>query len=207
MRSAIATYIEEFRSGISTILLAGETSLVNTLENQWRLEKLRNSIREKVQTLDNERSSLEESLSNEKQDRTNKIVLAFTIMGIASVTAAIVTLSPLSDWIETQRHSSSYLTQVFFFIITTIIIIVLTVILVTKWYEITRWIKLNQELREYKNFMKKIRNTGTLSSEDGNKLLKEANEAYNKRKISRSQSKKLIDEVSLRIEMNSLSGN
>jgi hypothetical protein len=207
MRSAIATYIEEFRSGISTILLAGETSLVNTLENQWRLEKLRNSIREKVQTLDNERSSLEESLSNEKQDRTNKIVLAFTIMGIASVTAAIVTLSPLSDWIETQRHSLSYLTQVFFIIITTIIIIVLTVILVTKWYEITRWIKLNQELREYKNFMKKIRNTGTLSSEDGNKLLKEANEAYNKRKISRSQSKKLIDEVSLRIEMNSLSGN
>jgi DNA-binding MarR family transcriptional regulator len=195
MRSAIVTYIEEFRSGINTILLSGETSLVKTLENQWRLEKLRESIRVKTESLGNERVSLEQSLLNEKQDRTNKIVLAFTIMGIASVTSAIVTLSPLSDWIEKENHFLSYFSQVFFFIITTIIVISLTVVLVTKWYEITRWMRSNQELRRYRKYMKQIIHSKESTSSHTSSLLREINDAYNKNKITRSQNKKLVSEI------------
>jgi hypothetical protein len=202
MRSAIVTYLEEFRSGINTILQSGQTSLVNTLENQWRLEKLRQSIRNKVQSLDSERSSMEQSLLNEKQDRTNKIVLAFTIMGIASVTSAIVPLSPLKDWIATQHHSLSLLTEVFFFIITTLVIISLTVILITKWYDINRWMRSYQE---YRKILKDIKGTRKLAPQQALMLLRgisieAVKDAYNKRKITRSQYKRLIDEISLRIQ-------
>lgn len=204
MKSAILAYIEEFRSGINIILFLGETSLVNTLENQWRLEKLRESIRNKIKSIDNERLSIEQALLNEKQDRTNKIVLAFTIMGIASVTSAIVTLSPLSDWIKTEHHFISLLTEIFFFIITTIAIISLTIILVTKWKEITRWIRTCKETKLYHNYMKKINGARNLTSQETISLLRrEVNGAYTDRKITRSHHKRLID----RIEWISTRGN
>jgi hypothetical protein len=204
MKSAILAYIEEFRSGINIILFLGETSLVNTLENQWRLEKLRESIRNKIKSIDNERLSIEQALLNEKQDRTNKIVLAFTIMGIASVTSAIVTLSPLSDWIKTEHHFISLLTEIFFFIITTIAIISLTIILVTKWKEITRWIRTYKETKLYHNYMKKINGARNLTSQETISLLRrEVNGAYTDRKITRSHHKRLID----RIEWISTRGN
>jgi hypothetical protein len=211
MRSAIVAYIEEFRSGINTILLSGETSLVSTLENQWRLEKLRESIRYKLQSLNSELSSIEQSLSHEKQDRTNNLVLAFTIMGIASVTTAIISLSPLNEWVD--KLGPLLEPDFFFFIILTIIIIFLTVILITEWHTFARWIRsYREQKREYSKYMKKINVTGQLTPQEAIPLLHEiriedVNDAYNRRKITRLQHKKLIDEVSLHIKKLRTDGN
>jgi len=86
---------------------------------------------------------MEQLVITQKQDRMNIISSAFTIMGIASVTAAIVTLSPLKNWLENETIKVSpffTLNEILLFIITTIIIIGIAITIIFKWQDIKHWI-------------------------------------------------------------------
>ena len=78
-------YMEELQTGINNILRAGSLSFINTLERHWRLDKIEQNNRKKLESLNAQRSSFEQTLISYKQDRMNTVSTAFTGMGIAAV--------------------------------------------------------------------------------------------------------------------------
>ena len=142
VRPAVSVFLQEFQCGISTILHAGAPFLVKTLEGQWRLDKVEENIRNKLESLNNERSAREQSTITQKQDRMNIISSAFTIMGIAGVTAAIVALAPLNHMLENGIKFWLFPTvdQLLFFMVATTIIIGPAITIIFKWHDIKHWI-------------------------------------------------------------------
>ncbi len=204
VRPAATVFLEEFRSGINTILHAGAPFLVKTLESQWRLDKVEESIRNKLESLNKERSALEQSVITQKQDRMNIISSAFTIMGIASVTAAIVSLYPLNTWFKQEiKLSPSFIpNEILFFIITTIIIIWIAITIIFKWHNIKHWIYYKYKSWKYvRKFRKEIKSlTPKLTEEKDLKqqlgiVRRKVKDLFYKKKISKSQYDKLEKEI------------
>lgn len=221
VRPAVSVFLEEFQCGINSILHAGEPSLVKTLESQWRLDRMEESIRNKLGSLNNERSAREQSVITEKQDRMNIISSAFTIMGIAGVTAAILTLSPLSTMTEEQINIWAFFKGEIFkghiiaFIITTIVIIGLAITIIFKWHDIKAWI--DHKIGAWKDIDKnrKEMKRAFLKLEEGRykkeeyykelgKLRRKAKDLFDKGKISRSQHDKLKKEIEQYLEKSAL---
>jgi hypothetical protein len=205
VRPTGTVFLEEFRSGINTILHAEAPSLVKTLENQWRLDKVEESIRNKLESLNKERSALEQLVITQKQDRMNIISSAFTIMGIASVTAAIVTLSPLKKWLEEETLKfPPFFTfnEILLFIITTIIIIGIAITIIFKWHDIKRRIynKYNS-WNEVSRVKKEIKKIDSKLEEEKEKLKqlgmvrRKVKDLFYKKKMSKSQYNKLENEI------------
>lgn len=195
VRSAATVYLDELQSGINAILHAGEPFLVKTLENQWRLDKVEESIRNKLESLYNQRSAMEQSLVTEKQDRMNVISSAFTIMGIAGVTAAIVALSPLNKWLEQESNFWSLFNQVMFFIVATIVIIILALTIIFKWRDINHWIYYKiSSWNHVRHYKRRIKNPLTLEQNLG-VIKREVKDLFDRKKINRSQYLKLEKEI------------
>ncbi|MDQ3838956.1 MAG: hypothetical protein M3297_06775, partial [Thermoproteota archaeon] len=114
IRSASITYLEQFRSGINIILQCDQPSLVDKLEKQWRVEQLEKNIHNKLHSVEKERSSREQSILTDKQDRLNKTAFIFTIISLASVMAAVVTLSPLKSIFNENTHGFEMTSQLSF---------------------------------------------------------------------------------------------
>ena len=203
VRPAATVFLEEFRSGINTILHSGAPFLVKTLESQWRLDKVEDSIRNKLESLNKERSALEQSVITQKQDRMNIISSAFTIMGIASVTAAIVSLYPLNTWFKQEiKLSPSFIpNEILFFIITTIIIIWIAITIIFKWHNIKHWIYYKYNSWNYvRKCKKEIKSLNPkLTEEKDLKQLgivrRKVKDLFYKKKISKSQYDKLEKEI------------
>jgi hypothetical protein len=207
VRPTATVFLEEFRSGINAILHAGAPFLVKTLESQWRLDKVEESIRNKLESLNKERSAMEQLVITQKQDRMNIISSAFTIMGIASVTAAIVTLSPLKSWLqdETIKVPPFFtLNEILLFIITTIIIIGIAITIIFKWHDIKHWI-----YRKYNSWngvrkvKKEIKNLHPKLEEEKEKeklkqlgiVRRKVKDLFYKKMISKSQYNKLENKI------------
>jgi hypothetical protein len=220
IRLGISVFLEEFRSGIGTILLAAAPYLAETLKSQWQLNKVEENITSKLESLNNERSAREQSLITQKQDRMNLISSAFTIMGIASVTAAIVALYPLNKMFRPgeinstpQLYGTSLggpswgLDELTFFVIATVIIIGLAIGVMFKWHEIKRllYVKGNSWKHVYDN-KHDIRNISLKLAEERSKevysemgsLKRKIKDLFDKREISRSQYEKLMNELEQR---------
>ena len=200
VRPPATVFLEEYRAGINAILHAGAPFLVKTLEDQWRLSKVEESIKNKLESLNNERSAIEQSTIMQKQDRMNIISSSFTIMGIASVTAAIVALSPLNKWLEEEKSLLPFLSinQVIFFILTTIIIIGLTITIIFKWHDIKRWISHKitswNYVHKYRNKIKSL-DPETIKKEELGLVKREVKNAFNRGKINKSQYYRLQNEI------------
>lgn len=208
VRPAVSVFLQEFQCGINTILHAGAPFLVKTLEDRWRLDKVEESIKNKLESLNNERSAREQSVITQKQDRMNIISSSFTIMGIAGVTAGIVALSPLNHMLENGINFWLLPTidQLLFFMVTTTIIIVLAITIIFKWHDIKRWIHFRRNSRklvhkyqkDIRSFYQKLAeghyNKENYLEEIG-KTRRKAKDLFDRRKISRSQHAKVEKEI------------
>lgn len=208
VRPAVSVFLQEFQCGINTILHAGAPFLAKTLESQWRLDKVEENIRNKLEALNNERSAREQSVITQKQDRMNIISSAFTIMGIAGVTAAIVALYPLNRMLEPGVKFWLFPTidQVLFFILTTSAIIVLAIAVIFKWRDIKHWISVRRNSRKLTHrYQKDIRSyywklaQGQYSRENYyeeiGKIRRKTKDLFDRRRISRSQHAKIEKEI------------
>lgn len=201
---AAITYLEEFRSGIDAIIHSGQPSFVKTLEIYWRTEKLEEEIRKKLDSLHKERTDLEQSLATDKQDRLTTISSAFTIMNIASVTAAFVALSPLGDRLKGEHDFMSPMNQIFIFIFATVIVISITLLLTQRWNEISRRRRHKQRSNKLtRAFINQIKNPPVkarrLTIEEEQRRLevikREIQSLSGERKIDRTQVRKLKREI------------
>ena len=204
--AATVTYLEEFRSGIDAILHSGQPSLVRTLEDYWRIGKLEEDIRSKLYTLHKEREALEHSLVTNKQDRLTRISSAFTIMNIASVTAAVVALSPLGEKLRGEQNLMSISNQVFIFIFATLAVISITVVMTHRWNEICQKIQIRNTIgsflltNKYKNQIKNPPEEArplTRNKEERRleTIKREIQNSFSERKIDRSQFRSLKGQI------------
>jgi hypothetical protein len=128
-------------------------------------------------------------------------------MGIASVTAAIVTLSPLKSWLqdETIKVPPFFtLNEILLFIITTIIIIGIAITIIFKWHDIKHWI-----YRKYNSWngvrkvKKEIKNLHPKLEEEKEKeklkqlgiVRRKVKDLFYKKMISKSQYNKLENKI------------
>ena len=125
LSSASIAYREQFRSGIKTILETDQPFLADSLEKHWRFEQLDKNIYNKLDSIEKQRLAREQTVSANKQDRLNNMAFIFTIVSLASVMAAIVTLSPLKKIFHEDSSSLDMTSQLFFVILMTVIIIAL----------------------------------------------------------------------------------
>jgi hypothetical protein len=212
VRPVATVFLEEFRSGINTILHAGAPFLVKTLESQWRLDKVEESIRNKLESLNKERSAMEQLVITQKQDRMNIISSAFTIMGIASVTAAIVTLSPLKNMLEKETLKvPPFFTfnEILLFIISTIIIIGIAITIIFKWHDIKHkiyhkyyaWNEVRNVKKDVRKVKKDITNLDPKLEEAKEKMKhlgivrRKVKNLFYKKMMSKSQYNKLENEI------------
>jgi hypothetical protein len=209
VRPAVSVFLQEFQCGINTILHAGAPFLVKTLEGQWRLDKVEENIRNKLEALNNERLAREQSVNTQKQDRMNIISSAFTIMGIAGVTAAIVLLHPLDRMLEPGVKFWLFpaVDQVLFFILTTSAIIVLAIGIIFKWRDIKHWISSRRNSRKLLNGCQNdiiscclnLAAQGQYNREnyyaEVGKIRRKAKDLFDRRKINRSQQAKIEKEI------------
>jgi hypothetical protein len=133
IRTFSRRYLEQYRSGIKTIIHAGEISLVDELENAWHLQSLQDTILLKLDSLEKELLSREQALLVQKQDRFTNIVVIFTIISLASVMGTMITLSPLKDVLEGNKEFLLY-RPLFFVLSSTALVILGTLYLVMKAY-------------------------------------------------------------------------
>jgi hypothetical protein len=196
VRPASIAFLQEFQCGINTILQAGAPFLVETLESHWRLDKVEESIRNKLDSLNSERSAREQSVITQKQDRTNLISSAFTIMGIASVTAAFVGFSPLEGMVK----------EVTIFLGITIGVIVAAIFMISRWHRIKQWFYYKSSSRKSISDYRKEISSLEVELREGRyrreqyleelgKLKRKAKDLLDKAKINRSQYAQLEKEI------------
>jgi hypothetical protein len=204
IRLAMLVFLEEFRSGIKIIFHASAPYLAETLEGQWRLDKVEESVRNKLESLHNERSAREQSLITQKQDRMNLVALAFTIIGIASVTSAIFALYPLEHMFEPEANGAFSLDELKFFIIITIIIIGLVIATMFRWHEIKHKLYRRSSWKYMYDYKQDIRDLYLKLAEEGydddeehlklGALKRKIKDLFDKGKINKSQYEKLMKE-------------
>ncbi|MER5176552.1 MAG: hypothetical protein ABJB76_07055 [Candidatus Nitrosocosmicus sp.] len=198
---ASTVYLGELQSGINAILRAGSLSFVKTLENHWRLDKIEENIRKKLESLYGQRSSMEKLLISDKRDQTNNITLAFTAMGIATVIAAVVGLSPLNSFINGEKHIWPMLDQISIFIILTIIIITITIGIILKGKPIGR--AAVYEIKSKKiiaNYNKNLKNINTQNKKENHKqelgkIRKQVKNSLDKEVITKLQHDKFKSKI------------
>lgn len=197
-------YMEELQTGINNILRAGSLSFINTLERHWRLDKIEQNNRKKLESLNAQRSSFEQTLISYKQDRMNTVSTAFTGMGIAAVIAAVVTLNPLKSWIIDHRSNLPQYDEIYVFIILTILTIVITIWIIWKWKSIRNYLSSKaNSFRKGHVYSKRIKEQLNANSQDERerckqelgKIRREVRDSFDKSEISGSQYDKLRNRI------------
>jgi hypothetical protein len=162
-RYAAIRYLEQFRSSES-LLQSGHPSLLNKLENQWRIKQLEDKIENKMQIIQKELSSEEQSLVRNKQDRLNKVVAIFTGLSVVIVVSELTKLPPLTT-ATTDNFRVSYFTEDLF-----IIVVASAIALIA--YIISKYkVMVHEKIRNYK-YQWKIKKAINKKSEDRLKKLK-----------------------------------
>jgi hypothetical protein len=113
VRSITVKFLEQFRHFFKLTTKSPKTHnseevlLFKKIEQQWQLNDLAKDVRNRLDLIEKELSTREQSLIAKEQGRLNKIILIFTTMTLAGVLAQVIVLSPLSDMIPPRHDITS----------------------------------------------------------------------------------------------------
>jgi hypothetical protein len=92
-------HLDHLYQGINLVRYK-EFPFYTKIEKQWGLLELGNQIKNKIEYLEDDLKSKQNSISNHNQERLNFIIFIFTVISIAGVIGAIFGLEPTKDMFE-----------------------------------------------------------------------------------------------------------